>query len=61
MLMGYARVSTQDQNLEIQLNQLSALGCEKIFQEKILKWAWRLLWLRHASILENPENRKRTW
>ena len=35
MKIGYARVSTQDQNLERQTDQLQQLGCERIFQEKI--------------------------
>jgi DNA invertase Pin-like site-specific DNA recombinase len=35
MKIGYARVSTQDQNLELQIDQLEKYGCEKIFQEKI--------------------------
>lgn len=35
MLIGYARVSTQDQNLELQCSALNKAGCEKIYQEKI--------------------------
>ncbi|MDD2500460.1 MAG: recombinase family protein [Geobacter sp.] len=32
--IGYARVSTTDQNLTTQIEQLTAAGCDKIYQEK---------------------------
>jgi DNA invertase Pin-like site-specific DNA recombinase len=35
MLFGYARVSTTDQDLRVQLEKLNHVGCEKIYQEKV--------------------------
>ena len=35
MIIGYARVSTQDQNLDLQTDELTKLGCQKIYQEKV--------------------------
>ncbi|HNO75550.1 MAG TPA: recombinase family protein [Nitrosomonas mobilis] len=34
MLVGYARVSTQDQNPELQIDALNKVGCVKLFIEK---------------------------
>jgi DNA invertase Pin-like site-specific DNA recombinase len=34
MLVGYARVSTQDQDLSLQLDALQEAGCDKVFTEK---------------------------
>lgn len=34
MVLGYARCSTDDQNLDWQIDALTAQGCERIFQEK---------------------------
>src|SRR5487761_2430248 len=35
MIYGYARVSTDAKDLTIQLAQLKAAGCEKVFREKV--------------------------
>jgi Site-specific recombinases, DNA invertase Pin homologs len=35
LLLGYARVSTEEHNLNRQIDQLKEVGCKKIFEEKI--------------------------
>lgn len=44
MIVGYARVSTNDQDLTIQLERLTAMGCERVFSEK-----------RSGTTAERPE------
>lgn len=34
MLIGYARVSTADQSLDLQLDALARAGCECVFEER---------------------------
>ena len=35
MIIGYCRVSTAGQSLDRQLDQLTAVGCERVYQEKV--------------------------
>jgi DNA invertase Pin-like site-specific DNA recombinase len=59
MLIGYARTSTLDQDagFEAQLRDLTALGCEKLFQEQVSSVAPRrqleaaLEFARHGDVL----------
>jgi DNA invertase Pin-like site-specific DNA recombinase len=40
MFIGYARVSTQDQDTDAQISALKSSGCELIFQEKTSGGRW---------------------
>ncbi|MEA1053837.1 recombinase family protein, partial [Lamprobacter modestohalophilus] len=35
MQIGYARVSTKDQNVDLQIDALRKAGCEKVFREVV--------------------------
>jgi DNA invertase Pin-like site-specific DNA recombinase len=35
MLIGYARISTQDQNLDLQRDALTKAGCEQIYTDRV--------------------------
>ena len=35
MKIGYARVSTGDQNLDLQIDALKQAGCERVFEERV--------------------------
>ena len=58
-IVGYARVSSSSQNLDLQLQQLANAGCKKVFSEKVTGTSRNdrraltecLDWLREGDIL----------
>lgn len=35
MKIGYARVSTEEQNLDRQIHILKQIGCDRVYEEKV--------------------------
>ena len=58
MLIGYASVSTQDQNLEPQIEALVKAGCKEILEEKLAVVA-----LSHLNLLKrrDPCEKETLW
>jgi DNA invertase Pin-like site-specific DNA recombinase len=51
MLYGYARVSTDDHNLDLQRAELTAAGCAKIVEDRITGTATKRADLARAESL----------
>lgn len=61
MKIGYARVSTKDQNLELQLDALKRVGCDKIFTDKISSAKSKRDGLNQALDFIRPEDTLVVW
>ncbi len=57
MLIGYARVSTRDQNLALQRDALEAAGCDQIFEDHGISGAHtkRPAYIKAMSTLQNGD------
>lgn len=60
-LVGYARVSTADQNTDLQINALRDAGCARIFQDKITGTAQTRDGLDHALASIGPGEKLVVW
>lgn len=54
MKIGYARVSTKEQNLQLQLDALNTVECEKIFTDKVSSVAAKRQGLEDALEFARP-------
>lgn len=50
MKIGYARVSTREQNLDMQVFALEDAGCEKIYEEVVSGANYKYLRYRNVEI-----------
>lgn len=55
MIIGYARVSTEGQDLTLQIKELQAFGCDKIFSEKASSRSSMMEKQRALSILSEGD------
>ena len=55
MIIGYARVSTEAQELALQLDKLKEYGCDKIFSEKVSTRLERTEKMKAFSILDKGD------
>src|SRR5438552_335020 len=60
-LIGYARVSTSEQNLELQLDALKEAGCRRVFEETISGAAKARTQLRNALDFLRPGDTLVVW
>jgi DNA invertase Pin-like site-specific DNA recombinase len=56
MKIGYARVSTDDQNLDLQRRALRAAGCERIFEDQISGVSTKRPGLDDALVQSGPDD-----
>lgn len=61
MRIGYARVSTQDQNMDLQHDALTQSGCSKIFVDKISGVATERKGLQEALAYARPGDTLVVW
>ena len=59
MQIGYIRVSTNDQNTDLQRNALNCAGCELIFEDKIS--GTKIRPDRDKKLLENAIRKEIRW
>ena len=55
MLVGYARVSTLEQNLDLQIDALQKAGCDKIFTEKMSSAKERPVFQQALEFIRNDD------
>ena len=46
MLLGYARVSTEEQKIDLQLDDLKEIGCENFFTDVASGSLYRKIWIK---------------
>ena len=61
MKIGYARVSTGDQNTQLQIDALQEIGCEKIFTDKISGKQNERVGLQNAKEMLRPGDEFIVW
>jgi DNA invertase Pin-like site-specific DNA recombinase len=61
MLVGYARISTQDQNLELQRNALLQAGCQRLFEDKVSGARSERTGLNQALDILRPDDTLIVW
>ncbi|AUW58054.1 hypothetical protein C1T17_07970 [Sphingobium sp. SCG-1] len=60
-LIGYIRVSTAEQNTDLQWDAMKAANCHKVFQDKVSGTRWSRKGLNEALDMVRPGDRLAVW